>query len=238
MAATKVMIQNSATRCKIKISSATTITSPAAKIFLKLSMTALFAAAGNLTLTAGAAGAATITRTTGTWQADLTTAIGTTVPMSGGVGTTPYGGHLYLDLTAVGAITDTAARKVYTIISISGAVATVAEAITTTQAGVSSASATGYYSDVGGVMQTLGVTASVPEVTINKIAYSVSTAGDMEIKRGAVSIAYLSGMQELSDIPFTEQPTQDIDTTTTTKGGFIVYELVKMQGFITDQNKA
>ena len=235
MAVTKVILQNSSTRTKIKINADAAVTTGQAWIYVKKTLGAY--GGGNITMTAGANGTATITRTTGFWNAELNTATsGSAVLAAGSFGTSSYGGYLYIDMTGV-TLTNTADQKVYTVLSgIGTATVTVAETIASTQAGVVSTGIAQYYSDIGFYNQTMAP-ANV-SVSINSVAYSVpsAAANNINLVRNSVSVAFLSGANHIAD-PMSEQSAYDINPIITGGGGYVVVELVKLQGFSTDPNK-
>lgn len=235
MAVTKTIVQNSSSRTKIKINADAAVSTGQAWIYINKAVT--LTAAGNLTLNAGANGTATIVRAAGTWAGDVATATtGSAVLAGGSYGTSSYGGYLYIDLTSVTGITNVADRKVYTVLSVSGTTATVAEVINSTQSGITNTGIAGYYSDVGFYNQ--GMVPAAVNVAINSIIYSVpsAAANNINVVRNSVSVAYLSGANHV-DVQMPEQGAYDINTIIAGGGGFMIVELVKLNGFVTDSSK-
>ncbi len=234
MTVTKTIVQNSPTRCKIKINADAAVTTGQAQIVLK--RTVVISGGPTLTFTAGTKGTATITRSSVNWQTDITTALGT-IPQprtSAVTGSgTNYGGMFYLDLTGCTAL-DPSNQKVFTVTGLNNLVATVQENVTVADNAKASTGATAYYSDVGYYQQTLGLLADAVKVNISKIVYSVpsAAANNINVIRNGSSVMFLSGMQEIDDVVSTIYSGYDLDTIITGGGGMIVFELIKATGFV------
>lgn len=237
MSVTKTIIQNSPTRAKIKINADAPVTTGEAGIVIKKAVT--IASTPTLTFTVGNNGTATILRSAGTWAGDITTALGG-VPQAETLNTTPYGGYFYLDLSVVTALS-TSNKKVFTVTSMTDDTVTVQETVAVADAGKASTGIAAYYSDLGWFnvnrSVTLGAASTTPQVNIDSIWCSDEPVGGshINVKRNSTSILYLSGVTTIQANVFSEYNTYDIDTLITSSsaaGGFIIYELIKVDGFV------
>ena len=225
MAYTKTILQRSSTRNTVKIVAAAQ--TDTATIFLKSTVT--LGATSTIAFALPTAGnGGTITRTSGSWITDYTSAT-----FANGGGLNVLGQIVYV----AGAGADTTNQKHYSIIGMTATVLTVSvmTPVMKVESGLTVTSSA-YYSDLLCPGQTIPGTPSA-NIT-NAWASTLTTGGAILTRNSVITIGLYGGGGDYGSkppcIPLAENNTNDIVVTWQTgssTGGALVVEMSKMDGF-------
>ena len=227
MTVTKTILKNTVNRSTIKVVG----TSAADTATIALKATITLAATGNITFTAGAGGAGTLTRAVGSWFTDLSAA-GTSPAITYAADTVLTNDFIYVDATGL-TIAAVAAKnkRIYTVAEIvSATVIRVFEDVAAT-ATSSAGTLTAYRSDVGSWGQPVSGT---PSVSVADASWSTAAdaTSSVTVVRDSTTILFLQGSSNIHQgyADYTKSA-KDIVVTFNGSGGTIILELGKLGGF-------